>query len=68
MLYFPYLYQKNEEIKQIKKMLILIPQNIYNEIWPCMNVGNNDCRKLPFIFFVKLKETSGFVHAIWRSV
>ena len=31
-LYFPYLYQKNEEIKQIKKMLILIPQNILYEI------------------------------------
>ena len=31
-LYFPFLYKKNDEIKQIKKMLILIPQNILYEI------------------------------------
>ncbi len=31
-LYFPFLYKKNDEIKQVKKMLILIPQNILYEI------------------------------------
>ena len=30
--YFPYLYKKNIEIKQIKQMLLIIPQNILYEI------------------------------------
>ena len=30
--YFPYLYKKNTEIKQIKQMLLIIPQNILYEI------------------------------------
>jgi hypothetical protein len=31
-LYFPFLYKKNDEIKQVKQMLILIPQNVLYEI------------------------------------